>query len=232
MISVAFRRIPTPQRRLPMGVCILPTTDSKFARSASRCEYSSNCGIAVASVRTGHCGLSDQMEALRSIYTVQIGPLPVSSQKVAMNPLKALQQFVQRNYPEARTDLIAPLDSHGVWSLDVDLAEKHLAIEWSRATGFGVSSASDENYGEGPDEMYGSLEDAQQRVDQLLTTNERTSPSFPVLLSRLRERQGVTQQELATRLGIRQATISGLEHREDVQVSTLRRVIEALGGKL
>ena len=149
-----------------------------------------------------------------------------------MNLIKALHEHIQRTHPKATADFTPPLDADGLWSLDVDLADKHLAIQWSAATGLGVSNTSDENFAEGPDEVFRSLDEAQHRVDQLLTTNERTSPPLPILLSRLRERRGLTQQELARKLGVRQATISGVERRDDVQLSTLRRVVEALGGVL
>ena len=149
-----------------------------------------------------------------------------------MNPIETLNEYIQLKHPNANTEMTRPLRPDGIWSLDIILAEKHLIVEWSTKTSFGVSNASDENFGEGPDEVFESLEDTQKRVDQLLTTPERTSPALPVLLSRLRERRGVTQQELASRLGVRQATISGLERRHDLQLSTLRRVVEALGGTL
>ena len=61
---------------------------------------------------------------------------------------------------------------------------------------------------------------------------EQTSPPLTVLISRLRERRGLTQQDLASKLGVKQATISGMERRTDIQLSTLRRVIQALGGYL
>ena len=149
-----------------------------------------------------------------------------------MNPIEKLRENLNNKYPNATAEITRPLHAGGIWSLEIILGEKHLIIEWSPTTSFGISSASDENFGEGPDEVLESLQDAQKRIDQLLTTPERTSPALPVLLSRLRERRGVTQQELASRLGIRQATISGLERRRDVQLSTLRRVVEALGGTL
>jgi len=38
--------------------------------------------------------------------------------------------------------------------------------------------------------------------------------------------------ELAASLGIKQPTLSRIESQGDMQISTLRRVIEALGGKL
>ena len=42
----------------------------------------------------------------------------------------------------------------------------------------------------------------------------------------------VTQQELARKLGVRQATVSAMEHRDDIQLSTLRRIVVALNGSL
>jgi transcriptional regulator with XRE-family HTH domain len=149
-----------------------------------------------------------------------------------MNPIEMLYHYIQNKHPHAGGEITTPLHPDGIWSLDIMLPEKHLIVEWSAKTCFGISSASDENFAEGPDEIVESLEEAQKRVDQLLTTPEHTSPALPVLLSRLRERRGVTQQELASRLGVRQATISGIERRHDIQLSTLRRVVEALGGRL
>jgi transcriptional regulator with XRE-family HTH domain len=149
-----------------------------------------------------------------------------------MNSIEALHEYIRLTHPESTTDLTPPLQPEGIWSLDVDLADKRLAIQWGPTSGFGVSNTSNENFAEGPDEVFASLEQVQRRVDQLLTTIEQTSPPIALLLSRLRERRGLTQRELADRLGVRQATISGVERRDDVQLSTLRRVIDALGGVL
>jgi len=52
------------------------------------------------------------------------------------------------------------------------------------------------------------------------------------LLQELRLRRQVTQEELAEVLGVRQATLSKLERRENVTVATLRNFVEALGGEL
>lgn len=51
-------------------------------------------------------------------------------------------------------------------------------------------------------------------------------------LAGLREAMGVTQVQLAKALGITQSEVSGIEKREDHKLSTLRRYVEALGGKL
>lgn len=53
-----------------------------------------------------------------------------------------------------------------------------------------------------------------------------------MLLSELRKHSGITQQQLADILGIKQPSLSQLESQADMQVSTLQRLIEALGGNL
>ncbi len=53
-----------------------------------------------------------------------------------------------------------------------------------------------------------------------------------MLLAELRKSAGITQEELASSLGIKQPTLSRMESQSDMQISTLRRVIESLGGKL
>lgn len=51
-------------------------------------------------------------------------------------------------------------------------------------------------------------------------------------LSELRNARRITQEELAERLEVAQSNVSRLERRRDVLVSTLRQVVEALGGEL
>lgn len=53
-----------------------------------------------------------------------------------------------------------------------------------------------------------------------------------MLLSEIRKAVGLTQEELAETLGIKQPTLSRLESQGDMQISTLRRLIHALGGEL
>ena len=48
----------------------------------------------------------------------------------------------------------------------------------------------------------------------------------------LRQAVAQTQEELAVTLGVGQDTISRLEKRSDMLLSTLRRYVEAMGGKL
>ena len=51
-------------------------------------------------------------------------------------------------------------------------------------------------------------------------------------LKELRRLAGKTQVELARSMGIAQPTLSRLEVQADMQISTLRRLVAALGGKL
>lgn len=53
-----------------------------------------------------------------------------------------------------------------------------------------------------------------------------------MLLAEIRKYMGLTQEELAGALGVTQPSLSKLENQADMQVSTLRRLIEALGGQL
>ena len=53
-----------------------------------------------------------------------------------------------------------------------------------------------------------------------------------LLLRELREQSGQTQQELAAALGVAQPTMAQYEKQDDMHVSTLRRIVEALGGEL
>ena len=64
----------------------------------------------------------------------------------------------------------------------------------------------------------------QQLADQLLLENQ---------LHRIREELEISQSELAQALGIKQPSLSAIEHRgHDIKVSTVKRYVEAMGGKL
>jgi transcriptional regulator with XRE-family HTH domain len=79
--------------------------------------------------------------------------------------------------------------------------------------------------------------------DQLVkkTTSQRTRDRAAVrtrellgelLLSEIRKLSGKSQRQVAAALGIRQPSISKLESQSDIQISTLRKIIAALGGEL
>jgi DNA-binding XRE family transcriptional regulator len=53
-----------------------------------------------------------------------------------------------------------------------------------------------------------------------------------MLISELRTEAGLTQGALAKMLGIKQPSLSKLESQDDMHISTLRRIVDALGGHL
>jgi DNA-binding XRE family transcriptional regulator len=53
-----------------------------------------------------------------------------------------------------------------------------------------------------------------------------------MLLAEIRKEAGFTQEDLAETLGVKQPSLSKLESQDDMQISTLQRLIQALGGQL
>jgi len=51
-------------------------------------------------------------------------------------------------------------------------------------------------------------------------------------LQELRQKLQMTQQQLADALNLNQAALSKMENQSDMHVSTLRRILSAMGGKL
>lgn len=73
------------------------------------------------------------------------------------------------------------------------------------------------------------LADPQHRAD---IEREKAAILAANQLARLRESLGLTQEALAERLDISQARVSDVERAENVELSTLQRYVEALGGHL
>ena len=53
-----------------------------------------------------------------------------------------------------------------------------------------------------------------------------------MLLAEIRKEAGFTQEDIAKTIGIKQPSLSKLESQDDIQVSTLQRLVQALGGQL
>ncbi len=53
-----------------------------------------------------------------------------------------------------------------------------------------------------------------------------------MVLAELRKYSGMTQKQLAEILGVSQPTLSSQEHQDDMEISTLSRLIQAMGGNL
>jgi DNA-binding XRE family transcriptional regulator len=53
-----------------------------------------------------------------------------------------------------------------------------------------------------------------------------------MLIAELREEHGMTQQEVANKLGISQPGVSQMEAGEEIQLSTLRELVGTMGGEV
>ena len=69
--------------------------------------------------------------------------------------------------------------------------------------------------------------------ERLARSEERVKKMLAEMpLHELREARRLTQEQLGEQLGVAQAEVSKLERRADMYVSTLRRYVAAMGGRL
>ena len=71
---------------------------------------------------------------------------------------------------------------------------------------------------------------APERQERIRKRTQELLGELP--LQELRQARALSQEELAEVLGLNQATISKLERRTDMYLSSLRRFVEAMGGEL
>jgi DNA-binding Xre family transcriptional regulator len=148
--------------------------------------------------------------------------------KVIMN----VTEILKKRLPGATIRVDEPLARAGMWHVDVSRGEHAVVLQWSPQKGFGVSADPNPGLGEGPHEVYEDAEKAVDRVVHLVETGEHTRPPQEALLSALRSLLGVSQEELAARLKMRQANVSRLERQSDMKISTLRKLVGAIGADL
>ena len=153
-----------------------------------------------------------------------------------MNLIERMRDDLAGRFPGLRFEIDAPLMETGEWVLDV--RDEHgavfLVVQWRPARGFGVSvlKPGEMDYGSGPDEVYPDPELATERIIHLIESGDPTEPANAVRLAELRQSRGLSQAELAIRAGVKQANISRIEGRDDLKVSTLAKVVEAMGATL
>lgn len=81
--------------------------------------------------------------------------------------------------------------------------------------------------------MYGTSPLWRSWIDRCRARAEGAERPRPIAgLAALRRERGLTQRELAGRVGVSQSDLSKIERRRDVRLSTLRTYLEALGGTL
>jgi DNA-binding transcriptional regulator YiaG len=150
-----------------------------------------------------------------------------------MTPLAELAGRLRTAFPAAQLDLSEPAAPGGVGFLDIVSAGNVLAVQWQEKWHFGVSSPEGHGYGEKPDEVYVTVDEAFARIEDLLKSGRKTQPPLEVTLRELRAERKLPQTKLAALLGVSQPAVSKLERRVSrLHVASLRAVVQAMGGDL
>jgi DNA-binding transcriptional regulator YiaG len=148
------------------------------------------------------------------------------------SPIHKLTERLKARFPSALIDLDPPAEASGIWFLDVKVGKHTVSAQWQRGKGIGITSSADGSYGEGAHELSHRTEAAFDRIVQLLLARGRTKAPEPIGLGEVRRLQRVSQEKLAKTLRIKQSSVSKLEQRDDLLLSSLRALIEGLGGQL
>lgn len=77
-----------------------------------------------------------------------------------------------------------------------------------------------------------TLRGKMSRAARAASAREYAALRAELPLNQLRQALKLSQEQIAREMGVSQAAISHLENREDLLVGTLRRFVEAMGGKL
>jgi DNA-binding XRE family transcriptional regulator len=149
-----------------------------------------------------------------------------------MRVIEILESSVKSAISSVRVDVDAPKAEGGAWFVDFTNGKKKVVVEWRPSRGFGISTPATAGYGEGPHEVYPNVAAAAERVIALLNTGAQTQAASDAMLRQLREERRMSQMEMADLLGVTQAAVSKLEHRTDMNISTLQSFVTALGGHL
>jgi helix-turn-helix protein len=151
-----------------------------------------------------------------------------------MNEATQLHALLSTRFPDLDIELDEPAKPEGSWYLIVarrpDLDP--IYVEWREGQGFGISTPAAGEFGTGPDEVYPLLDKAFRRVVRLVLSSGSTNPPDPISLADLRRKVGLTQEELAERVGVKQANVSRAECREDLRISTVYSMVKAMGGRM
>ena len=119
----------------------------------------------------------------------------------------------------------------GNWWFDARVNGELLTVFWSPKFGFGFSTQNEVGFGEKPNEIYVSAEMAALRFAQLVK-RAGSGRTMALGISDLRELCGLSQTELAKRVGVEQAAVSRAEGRDNIELKTLSSLVEAMGFRI
>lgn len=153
-----------------------------------------------------------------------------------MSPVAQLSHDLTQQFPGAEIEIRKSDDPNGFQFVNLVVGDFEVGVEWKKGIGFGISSFCEDSSPtdgvfDAPSEWYETEPAAFHRVASLVFDQRSTKPR-QAKISEIRHERGISQEALSEQLSVKQATYSKLERREDVRVSSLRRVIEAMGGKL
>ena len=144
-------------------------------------------------------------------------------------PVRQFTEALETMHPGVNLSLEKGGDRAGDWWMDIGHRNGSFTVHWEPGSGFGLHPAPEESaLGELPPERYADTAMLLRRVEQLIDDGK---VGF-IGLRDLREVRGLSQTELAARLGIQQAAVSKVERRQDLHLDTLSAIITALGGTL
>ncbi|MFN0079954.1 MAG: helix-turn-helix domain-containing protein [Prosthecobacter sp.] len=148
-------------------------------------------------------------------------------------PVRQLVEGLEALYPDAEVKLERGGKTSGVWWIDIAATTTHIVVQWTPVLGFSLEAVGDDDpvYGALPAERYKTVELALKRMTQLLA-DESQAEVGGVALRELRELHGLSQLDLGTKLGTKQAAVSRVERRSDLHLDTLIAIVQALGGTL
>jgi len=149
-----------------------------------------------------------------------------------MTELSNLADRVRAEFPDIQLEVDDAVGSEPSGFCAFRKGSYRLDVEFRRGMGFGLRGGKEATFGEGPHEVYRDAEDALNRVLVLLRRSEVTAAPDELVLAKLRHLRGLSQEEVASRLRLRQASVSKIERRPDMHLSTLDKFIRAMGGTL
>lgn len=144
-----------------------------------------------------------------------------------MNTPEEIQKAISNLVPGASISLDSADTPTGSSWLDITFGGQQLTIECKPSFGFGLYSSNDNSFGSGPNEIYRNIDSLLIRISMLLIEHRQN-----INLKELRELSGITQVDFSDLSGQKQPSISKLENRNDMQLSTIKKFVNALGGSL
>lgn len=132
---------------------------------------------------------------------------------------------------EFLVELDSPDDVRGEHFIDIARGAFSTEVTFRLGFGFGVF-VSDGVFGQRPDEVFKSPKKAAARIDQLKSSFLKDGHISPLGLAEMRGLSGLTQVELAERLGIAQSSVNKAEKRGNPKLESIAGYIEAMGGRL